>query len=72
MRILVTGGAGYIGSKISYDLTDLGYNVFIIDNLSTGHKFLVNKKATFYHGDILDFKLLDKMDYEINEFLNLK
>jgi UDP-glucose 4-epimerase len=29
--------------------------------LSTGHKFLVNKKATFYHGDILDFKLLDKI-----------
>jgi UDP-glucose 4-epimerase len=60
-KILVTGGAGYIGSKISYDLTDHGYNVFIIDNLSTGHKFLVNKKATFYHGDILDFKLLDKI-----------
>lgn len=60
-KILVTGGAGYIGSKISYDLTDLGYSVFIIDNLSTGHKFLVNKKATFYHGDILDFKLLDKI-----------
>lgn len=60
-KILVTGGAGYIGSKISYDLTDLGYSVFIIDNLSTGHKFLVNKKATFYYGDILDFKLLDKI-----------
>jgi UDP-glucose 4-epimerase len=60
-KILVTGGAGYIGSKISYDLTDLGYNVFIIDNLSTGHKFLVNKKATFYHGDVLDFKLVDKI-----------
>ena len=60
-KILVTGGAGYIGSKISYDLTDLGYNVFIIDNLSTGHKFLVNKKATFYYGDILDFKFVDKI-----------
>lgn len=63
-NILVTGGAGYIGSKISYDLTDLGYNVFIIDNLSTGHKFLINKKATFYHGDILDFQLVNKILYK--------
>ena len=33
-KILVTGGAGYIGSKISYDLIDAGYEVIIIDNLS--------------------------------------
>jgi len=72
-NILVTGGAGYIGSKISYDLTDLGYNVFIIDNLSTGHKFLVNKKATFYYGDILDFKLVDKIlsKNKINKIIHL-
>jgi UDP-glucose 4-epimerase len=47
-KILVTGGAGFIGSKISYDLTDLGYEVFIIDNLSTGYKKLINPKAHFY------------------------
>ena len=57
-KILVTGGAGYIGSKISYDLTDLGFEVFILDNLSTGHKRLLNKKAHFYYGDILDFNFV--------------
>jgi len=58
-KILVTGGAGYIGSKICYDLTDQGYEVFIIDNLSTGHKELINKKAKFYYGDICDYDLLN-------------
>lgn len=60
-KILVTGGAGYIGSKISYDLTDLGFEVFILDNLSTGHKRLLNKKAHFYYGDILDFNFVNNI-----------
>ena len=42
-KILVTGGAGYIGSEICYDLTDLGYKVFIVDNLITVHKKMINK-----------------------------
>jgi UDP-glucose 4-epimerase len=60
-KILVTGGAGYIGSKISYDLTDLGYEVFIIDNLSTGYKKLINPKAHFYYGDILNFNFVNNI-----------
>lgn len=60
-KILITGGAGYIGSKISYDLTDLGYEVFIIDNLSTGYKKLINPKAHFYYGDILNFDFVDNI-----------
>jgi UDP-glucose 4-epimerase len=60
-KILVTGGAGYIGSKISYDLTDLGFKVFVLDNLSTGHKKLINKKAHFYYGDILDFNFVNNI-----------
>ena len=46
-KVIVTGGAGYIGSKIVADLIKENYKVYIIDNLSTGHKFLINKKANF-------------------------
>ena len=38
MNILLTGGAGYIGSKVAIDLLEKGHQVFIIDNLSTGQK----------------------------------
>ena len=38
MTILVTGGAGYIGSNTVAELLDKGYEVVVIDNLSTGHK----------------------------------
>jgi UDP-glucose 4-epimerase len=47
-NFLVVGGAGYIGSVVVNNLIDLGYKVIVIDNLSTGHKFLVNKKAIFF------------------------
>ena len=60
-RVLVTGGAGYIGSKIAYDLTDRDYKVYILDNLSTGHKSLINKKAKFFKGCISDFKLVNSI-----------
>ena len=40
--LVVTGGAGYIGSQIVADLIKENYKVYIIDNLSTGHKFLIN------------------------------
>lgn len=54
--VLVTGGAGYIGSKICNDLIDRGYNVFVVDNLSTGHKKLINPKVTFYKENIINKK----------------
>ena len=53
-NILVTGGAGYIGSHVVNLLIDSGYNVVVIDNLITGNLKLVNKKATFYNSDIAD------------------
>ena len=43
MNVLITGGAGYIGSQISYLLTDNKIKNIIIDNLSTGYKKLINK-----------------------------
>ena len=44
-NILLTGGAGYIGSHVTNLLIDRGYSVTVIDSLITGHKDLVNKKA---------------------------
>ena len=53
-NILVTGGGGYIGSHIVEKLVKKNINVFILDNLVTGFKRLVNKKATFIKGDIFN------------------
>ena len=60
-KVLVTGGAGYIGSSVSYDLIKEGHKVTIIDNLSTGYKKLVPKKANFIKADINNFKVLTKI-----------
>jgi UDP-glucose 4-epimerase len=56
MKILVTGGAGFIGSHLVDSLIKKGYRVVVIDNLSTGKKKNVNEKAKFYRIEILDFK----------------
>ncbi len=68
-NILVTGGAGYIGSHVTNLLIDKGYNVTVIDNLITGNKELVNKKANFINCDIanenITNNLLKKNKFEI-------
>ena len=55
-NILITGGAGYIGSHIIEQLIKKKYKAFIIDNLSTGYRRLINKKAKFYKSDIRKIK----------------
>jgi UDP-glucose 4-epimerase len=57
-NILVTGGAGYIGSHICNCLFNSGYKIFIIDNLSTGYKKLIKKQYNFLNADIGDFKIV--------------
>ena len=59
MRILVLGGAGYIGSHTVYELIDAGHEVIVIDNLLTGFKEAVHPQAKFYEGDIRDKAFLD-------------
>lgn len=54
MSILVTGGAGYIGSHAVYQLIDRGNDVVVIDNLQTGHRKAVHPEAKFYEGDLRD------------------
>ena len=61
MNILVTGGAGYIGSTVARQLLDAGHSVSVFDNLSSGHRAAVPKAATFVQGDILDRAALDSV-----------
>ena len=59
--ILVTGGAGYIGSHVTEQLIKIKKNVVILDNLKTGYKTLINKNANFIKGDISNIRLLKKI-----------
>jgi len=51
-KILVTGGAGFIGSHLTDALIDQGHEVFVVDNLSSGKKENLNQKAVFFEMDI--------------------
>lgn len=59
MKILVVGGAGYIGSHCCKILANRGYEVVAVDNLSTGHKDSVDSRVKLYVGDIRDFGFID-------------
>ncbi len=61
MTVLVTGGAGYIGSHMVYALTDRGEDVIVLDNLSTGFDWAVSPAATLVVGDIGDAELLNRL-----------
>ncbi|MBI3805097.1 MAG: GDP-mannose 4,6-dehydratase [Nitrospirae bacterium] len=57
MKVLVTGGAGFIGSHLVDRLIQDGHQVVIVDNLSTGKKKNINKEAVFYKADICSSRL---------------
>jgi UDP-glucose 4-epimerase len=59
--VLVTGGAGYIGSHAVLALRDAGWPVAVIDNLSTGFRWAVPDGVPFYEGDIEDGALLARI-----------
>lgn len=61
MSVLVLGGAGYIGSHTVYALVDQGYDVVIADNLETGYRSALHKKAKFYQGDIRNREFVDEV-----------
>ena len=54
MKIIVTGEAGFIGSHLVDKLIERNHKVIILDNLSTGKRANINKKAEFYEIDIRD------------------
>lgn len=61
MKILVTGGAGFIGSNITDAYIKAGHQVVIIDNMSSGKKENINAKAKFYKADITDLPAISKI-----------
>ena len=60
MDVLVTGGAGYIGSFITHLLTARGYKPIVLDNLSLGHRAAVGRGIKLIEGDLSDRGLLDR------------
>jgi UDP-glucose 4-epimerase len=61
LNVLVTGGAGYIGSHAVLALRDAGHNPVVIDNLVTGFRWAVPNEVPFYEGDINDSELIAKI-----------
>jgi len=61
MRVLVTGGAGYIGSVVAEELLRAGHDVVVFDNLSRGHRQAVPKNAELVVGDLADRGCLDQL-----------
>ena len=61
MRLLVLGGAGYIGSHTAVELLESGHDVVIVDSLVTGYEAAVPEGAIFYQGDIRDYDFLNSL-----------
>lgn len=61
MKLLITGGAGYIGSQVAHLCQEQGHEVFVYDNLSTGFREAVSKQMRFILGDVRDGQLLGRV-----------
>jgi UDP-glucose 4-epimerase len=72
MRVLVAGGAGYIGSVATEQLLDSGHTVVVYDNLVKGHRGAVDPRATFVDGDLADLPLLEQTfsEHRINAVMH--
>jgi UDP-glucose 4-epimerase len=72
MSILVTGGAGYIGSHMVRDLADAGERVIVLDNLSTGFDWAIPKGVPLVVGDTGDQNLVGQIlrEYEVQSIIH--
>ncbi len=66
MKVLVTGAAGYIGSVVTEQLVEKGYDVVALDNLQHGHQAAVHPEAHFVRGDLLDGEWLKSLITKIS------
>lgn len=72
MAVLVTGGAGYIGSHMVLNLTDAGEDVVVLDNLVTGFEWAIDGRATFVRGEAGDISLVSRLieEHDISEIIH--
>lgn len=70
MKILVTGGAGFIGSSVTDAFIDEGHEVVVVDNLITGRKENINPKAKFYELDVRDEQIFEVFKKERFDVVN--
>lgn len=72
MAVLVTGGAGYIGSHMVWALLDNGEEAIVLDRLSTGFRWAIAPEARLYEGDVADRALLEKIlrNHEIDSIIH--
>ena len=70
MKILVTGGAGFIGSHLTDRLLQLEHEVVVVDNLATGYRHNLNPRARFYEVSLLDSSLGEVFEREKPDIVN--
>ncbi len=72
MAVLVTGGAGYIGSHMVWELLDAGEDVVVLDNLSTGFEWALPAEAAFHKGDVADQRLVRRIirDHQVDAIIH--
>jgi UDP-glucose 4-epimerase len=70
VKVLLTGGAGFIGSHVADLYLANGYEVVVVDNLSTGHRSNVNPAARFYEIDIRSPELREVFNRERPDYVN--
>jgi UDP-glucose 4-epimerase len=73
MRILVTGGAGYIGSVLVEELVERGHETVVYDNLSKGHRDVIAPGAAFVHANLLDRRILEStlLKYKVDAVIHM-